>query len=221
MSLKAPKTSSSNNNNNFKAQEPLEAGTYQARVVQVIDLGLQPQRPWQGQEKPPSYQISITYELVDEFMKDEDGNDMEDKPRWISEILPLRSLSNEKAKSTQRYKVFDPNNVFGGDFTRVVETPVMVTIVNNKSGDRIYNNVGNVSQMKSRDVQRCPALVNPPSVFDLDNPDMEVFNKFPQFIKDKITTNLNYKGSKLESLIGDKSDVVRESDEGEEENAPY
>ena len=56
------------------AQEPIEPGTYPVRVAQIIDLGLQPQRPYQGQEKPPAYEIMMTYEFLDEFCLDEDGN---------------------------------------------------------------------------------------------------------------------------------------------------
>src|SRR3546814_6949836 len=40
--------------------EPLPAGTYPARLVQVVDLGLQPQRPYQGQEKSPAQEIMQT-----------------------------------------------------------------------------------------------------------------------------------------------------------------
>lgn len=219
MGLKAPKTSE------FKAQEPLEAGTYAARVVQVIDLGLQAQMAWQGQQKPPAPMISITYELCDEFMKDENGEDMEDKPRWISEMFALRSLSSDRAKSTERYKVFDPNNLFGGDFSKCLNSPVMVTVVNNKKGDRVYNNVGTVSAMREKEAKKCPELVNKAVFFDLDNPDIEVFNSLPSFVKEKIKANLEYNGSALQKLLGNteqtqevKSEVNYEESE---ENSPY
>src|SRR5690554_5331156 len=111
--------------------EPMEPGTYPARVVQIIDLGLQNQRPFQGQEKPPAREIAITYEFVDEFMKDENGEDQEDKPRWLTEIMPLHNLSSERAKSTQRYNALDPNMVYDGDFSQLVDTPCNVTVVQN------------------------------------------------------------------------------------------
>ena len=47
---KAPKPQS---NSNRVIQELMEVGTEEARVVAVIDLGLQPQRPYKGQDKPP------------------------------------------------------------------------------------------------------------------------------------------------------------------------
>ena len=104
MALNA-KTASSGGGMNI---EPLEPGTYPARLVQVVDLGVQAQRPYQGKEKDPVQEILLTYEFVDEFLKDEDGNEETDKPRWLSESMPLFNLSSERAKSTLRYNALDP-----------------------------------------------------------------------------------------------------------------
>ena len=41
-------------NKNFVAQANIEAGVYPARLVQIIDLGLQPQKAYQGKEKAPA-----------------------------------------------------------------------------------------------------------------------------------------------------------------------
>lgn len=186
--------------------EPMEPGTYPARVVQIIDLGLQNQRPFQGQEKPPAREIAITYEFVDEFMKDENGEDQEDKPRWLTEIMPLHNLSSERAKSTQRYNALDPNMVYDGDFSQLVDTPCNVTVVQNpgkgKNAGRIYENVTAVSAMRARDAKKCPELVNEPIVFDCDEPDMDSWEKLPAFVKNKIRENLEFTGSDLEKMVG-------------------
>lgn len=77
----------------------LEAGGYPARLVRLIDLGKQ---PGSGQFPDPSYKLSGTFELLDEYMKEmnEDGTpvmiqdpdedegvlmmkNLEDKPRWF------------------------------------------------------------------------------------------------------------------------------------------
>lgn len=191
-------------------QPDLEAGVYPARVVQIIDFGLQPQRPYKGQEKPPAYEIGITYELVDAFMIDEDGEELLDKPRWVSENMPVYNLSADLAKSTRRYKALDPTEEFDGNFGMLTDIPCNVTIVLNKKGDKTYTNVADVGPMRPRDAAKCPELVNEPRVFDLSNPDLEVFNAFPKWIQEKITSNLEYKGSKLESLLGDQPEAVEE-----------
>lgn len=200
MALNAKKQG--NQNNNRVAQPNIEPGNYPGRLVQLIDLGLQPQRPFKGKDKPPAQEIMLTYELVDEFMKDEDGNSIEDKPRWISETLPFFGLFADKAKSTQRYHAFDPNEDFDGDFTRAVGMPINVTVVNNAVGEKVYDNVGGLSPMRPKDADKCPELKNPTKVFDLDDPDMDVFNSLPEWIQNKIKDNLNFKGSPLEKALG-------------------
>lgn len=186
----------------FVAQPSIAAGTYPARIVQVIDMGLQPQRPYKVQEKPPAYEVGFTYELVDTFVVDEQGNEQEDKPRWISETIPLHPLVADKAKSTQRYHALDPEENFGGDFSKLADIPCNVLIVNNQVGDRVYDNVASISPMRPRDAAKCPPLVNDVKVFSLEEPNLEVFNKLPAWIQDKIKSNLKFKGSKLDKLLG-------------------
>jgi hypothetical protein len=47
-----------------------------------------------------------------------------------------------------------------------------------------------------------PPLVNPPKVFDLDEPDMDVFGSIPEWIQKKIKGNLNFQGSVLQRNLG-------------------
>ena len=205
MSLNAKKVGGGNKN--FIAQANIEAGNYPARLVQLIDLGLQAQKPFKGKDKAPAQEILLTYELVDEFMKDEAGNDIADKPRWISETLPFYGLFADKAKSTQRYNAFDPKDEFDGDFAKAVGMAINIAVVNNAVGDKVYDNVGNISTMRPRDAQACPELVNPAKTFDLDAPDMAVFTALPPWIQEKIKGNLNYENSPLQKLLevgGDK-----------------
>jgi len=196
---------------NSKPAEAMEAGNYPCRIVQVIDLGLQPQRAWEGQEKPPAQSLMVTYEFIDEFMKDDDGNELTDKPRWLSEEFPLRSLDSDLAKSTKRMKALDPNLILDGDWAKLVDMPCMVTVTTTegkgKNAGRTFNNIGGVSAMRSRDAERCAPLVNPPKILDLDSPDVEIFKSLPDWLQDKIKANLEYKGSALEQrLSGGTSD---------------
>lgn len=201
---------------NKKKFPVVEPGTYPARVVQVIDLGLQTQMPYQGQEKPPAHELMLTYELVDEFLQDEDGNDMEDKPRWQSETFPLRNLDADLAKSTKRYYALDPEEIHEGDFVALVGTPCMVTLVhkpNKKDPEFPYVNVGNVSTMRAKEAKNCPELVNPSKVFDLDAPDMEIFFSLPDWLQEKIKGNLNFEGSILEKAIAEYKGKPEEKEE--------
>lgn len=221
MSFKAPVATGGQK---FAPQKNISPGTYPARVVQLIDYGLQAQRPYKGEEKKPAIEIGITYELVDEFMKDEQGNDLKESPRWISETLPYHPLIAEKAKSTQRYHAFDPTQAWGGDFSQALDKPINVTIVNNKNGDKIYDNVATISAMRPKDAENCPPLVNKTTMFSLDAPDMDVFNKLPKWISDKIKSNLNFNGSLLQKMLGEQPKGEKKDESQQEkaaDNSPY
>jgi hypothetical protein len=233
MALNAKKIG--NGGGNRTPQANIEPGTYPARLVQIIDLGLQAQRPYQGKDKPPAQEIMLTYELVDTFMVDEKGEELTDKPRWISETLPFYGLYADKAKSTQRYNALDPSGEFDGDFAKAIGQPINVTIVNNAVGDKVYDNIATISAMRPRDADKCPELVNPAKLLDLDAPDLDVFNALPEWLREKIKGNLNYKGSPLEQLLGGGGDRPRSAKapaakppkaeeppaEAEDEDAPY
>lgn len=183
-------------------QELIEHGTYPARVVRILDLGLQPGMEWEGQQKPNAYKVDVTYELLDVFMKDKDGKEDEDKPRWLSEDFGVHHPSQDKAKSTKRVKAIDPNDEAGFDLAKLVGMPCMITVGSKVSKGKTYNRVLDVSPMRSKDAQKAEPLKNEPVVFMLDEPDLKIFESLPPFIQDKIKGNLEYKGSKLEKLLG-------------------
>lgn len=200
--------------------DPIEPGTYPARLVQVISLGLQEQRPYQGQEKPPQYELYLTYELLDEFMKSEDGEDDEAKPRWISETISLHNLAADKAKSTKRYYALDPTEEYEGDWSQLVETPCMVTVVVNegkgKNAGKKFNNISAVSAMRPKEAAKAKPLVNKPVVFDIDDPDLAVYNAFPDWLKKKFQDGLEFKQSPLYEMIQDNPSESDDSDDDDE-----
>lgn len=209
MALNANKVPFANKANRVE-QAPLDPGTYPARLVQIIDLGVQTKKPFQSQPKPPVHQIMLTYELLDEFCVDEKGEMLEDKPRWVSETIAFRSLKVDLAVSTKRYYALDPDEVHEGDFVKLIGTPCNVTIVNNESQGKIYNNVATVSAMRAKDAAKAPELVNPPKVFVLGEPDMEVFLSIPNWIQEKIQANLEFEGSALQKALKTHSGAAKE-----------
>ncbi len=218
MALNARKIATSGKSSGPK-QEPIAVGSHDVRIAQIIDLGLQAQRPHMKEEKPPAQEILITYEFLDEFCVDEDGEEDEDKPRWLSETLPLRSLKAKKAKSTQRYYALDPNEDFEGDFTQLVGVPAVASIVQNAGkglhAGKVFNNVASLSAMLPKKAAKAADLKNPSKVFDLDEPDLEIFGSLPDWLQDKIKGNLEYKGSTLESALSG-NESTEESDDDEE-----
>lgn len=192
-------------NSNRVEQEALQAGVYPARVVQIVSLGTQPQRPYQGQEKDPHLTFRVTYEILDEFIVDEEGNILEDKPRWFSEEFPLHSLESERAKSTKRYYALDPNETHKGDWSKLINTPTMVTITKTpgkgKNEGRTFNNIEGLSTMRGKDAESAVELKNDPVVFDFYDPDVDAFKSMPEWIQDRIKGAVDYEGSALEEAL--------------------
>lgn len=181
-------------------QEPIAIGTYMARLVQVVDLGLQPQE-FQGQLKDPKHEVNLTYELVTEFMKDDKGNPDPEKPRWVGESFVLNNLKADLAKSTKRIKAIDGAGTCNGNLVKMLGMPCLVTIAHNvgKKNGNIYANVSMVSPPMAG--IPCPPLKNEPRFFDLSSPDLKAFLALPEFIQNKIKSNLEFKGSALDRLL--------------------
>lgn len=186
-------------------QEELPIGTYMTRVAQVIDMGIRPREKWDpatngyvvDYSKAPAQAMMVTYEFTTEFVKDAEGNEDENKPRWLSENLFLFSLEVDLATSTKRYKAIDPTMAAGGDWTKLVGAPCMVTVVHKKNGKA---KIGSVTPVpKGIPVAE---LKNDAKVFLMDEPDMEIFKSLPEWLQTKIQESLNFKGSALEAVIG-------------------
>lgn len=203
---------------NKPKQPNLENGTYPARLVQLIDLGVQAQRPYQGKDKPPAHIIYTTYEFCDEFMVDENGEPDEEKPRWLSEDFPFYSLDQDRAKSTQRYNALDPSGTHDGEWPELLGSPVMVTVGDYTGGDGVVRNkVLSTSAVRAKQVATLPELKNEPKVFLLDEPNMEVFQSLPQWLQDKIKANLNYQGSVLQKALEGKPAASKKAEPAKEE----
>lgn len=187
----------------------LEPGGYPGRLVQIISLGLQKRDPYKGEEKAPAYFIRCTYELSDEFMLDEEGNEIKDKPRFISEDFPFFSLDVDAAKSTERYKALDPNIEHGGDWAKLIGSAAIINIINRagngKHAGRVFENIKSVSSMRKKEADALPELINPPLVLDLDDgsdASVEAFKSLPAFVTDRIKSGLEWETTNLAASLG-------------------
>lgn len=183
----------------------MDAGTYPARLVQIMVLGTQTQRPYKGDPKPPAREIALTYEFLDEFMPDDEGEDDPTRPRWLTETIPFHNLEADLAKSTKRYYAFDPDVEHDGDWSALLEAPCMVTIVVNegkgKNAGKFYENITGVSAMRKKEADKAPALVNPTKLFDFYSPDKEVFDGLPKWLQEKLQEAVDFDGSALQELL--------------------
>jgi hypothetical protein len=202
--------------------EVLAPGLYPARLVSVVDCGMQNQRPYQGQEKPPAEELALTYELLDAFMLDEDGQVDKSKPRWITEFVKHYSREAERSTIAKRMNAMDPDNVWGEDWTKFIGHPINLVITITEKKGRKYENVDGMAPMRPQELENAPELVNPPRLFDFDDPDMEVFENLPRFIQKKIKEAINYSTSAVAKALneGGPASEAPAGEEAEQEN-PY
>ena len=100
------------------------------------------------------------------------------------------------ATSTKRYLAFDRPKKYGGDWTELLGHPCTLTVAHTKKGRA---KVGSVTPpMKGLQV---PEPKNQPKFFDTTAPDVEIFSSLPQWIQDKIKSNLDYEGSELQAVL--------------------
>lgn len=197
-------------------QDPLEPGTYPVRVAQVIDLGVQEQQPYQGQVKPPVQELMVTYEFLDEFIKDEEGELDLDRPRWLSENFAFHSLDSDLAKSTKRYYALDPDLTMGGDWTLLGGFPAMATVINKpgkgKNVGKIFNNIGAISSMRKKEADKAPELKKPAKIFNQEDLDtVDIFFTLPKWLQDKIKAGLEWEGSAMAKAVAE----YKKPEEGE------
>lgn len=173
----------------------IEDGTYPARVVQIIDLGMQVQTDWQSGE-PKTYDDGNTVIKPEAYVNFEFPTERievngEDKPRWAGKQYVISSHEKAALMGLMAATAPGSNNV-----ADALTKPCTVTIGSTSGGNAKIINVAPL--MKGFYV---PELENPAVVFDFDDPDMSVWDKIPNWIKEKIKSATNYEGSKLSKLV--------------------
>lgn len=175
-----------------KAKDYPQGGTHMARLVGLTDLGHQPGWELKGQEIPSAWKIEFTYELPNSKMKD-------GRPHWISEEVKVSDYESKGIISTMmaRVRTLDKANEShdGQDLSKLLNKPCMVTITVPEDGYPKLKGQAAVSGIPMG--MEVPSLENETFVFDMDEPDMELWETFPEFKKEKIKRALNYEETSL------------------------
>jgi hypothetical protein len=167
---------------NSATRSRVAEGTYPARLVQIVSLGVQ-EGEWQGERKVAP-KVTLTFELPTETIT----INGEEQPRWISKEFNL-SL-HEKSSLTPIVKALDPAGQCK-DLSELLGKPCMVQVGSTNTGNAKITNI--VAPMRGMPVAE---IYNPAKMlaFDFDNPDLEMFATFPQFMQEKIKSAINYNG---------------------------
>jgi hypothetical protein len=172
----------------FKLVPP---GTYTARCYQMIDLGTQRTSGQFGEKL--QHKIRISWEI---FGEDDEGKaltvDVQGKqmPMTVDREFTLSMHENSTLRAflgTWRGKAFTDDEAFTFDVSRLVGAYAMVSVAHSESKNgKTYANVTAAAKLPKALSDAKPAGVHQEIVFNLDDPDLQVFENLPQWIQDKI-----------------------------------
>lgn len=184
----------------------IEDGTYVARFVQLIDLGDQEQIDFSTKEsKGWARELWWTFEFPTERIEVNE----EDRPRWLSKAVKFST--HEKSTMTAWLKALDPKGT-AKTLDELIGRSVMVE-VGSTSGDKAK--ITNV--MKVMKGVKVGELENEPDTFDMDEPDMAVFDKLPDFLKERIKEAQNFPNSALAIELNKRGEDTGASEDNAEE----
>lgn len=185
MSLKIKKKSGS-------SVPPMEAGTYPAVCVGIIDLGEQYSETF----KKYSDKLLVIWEIPSQTIE----IDGEDKPRWLSK--DFSASLNEKSNLYQtlvswRGKAFtenelteDENGFMQFSVLDMLGTGCFLQVIVEEKDGNSYNRITSVISLPAG--MSAPTTETPLIAFDMDAWDDEVFNSLPVWIQDRIKKSTQY-----------------------------
>lgn len=181
-----------NATNSGVTRELIPAGNYLARCYQMIHLGTI-QEVIMGEPKTLN-KVRIGWELPDErrVFKSENG----EQPFVISKeyTLSMHEKSNlRKMMASWRGKDFTEKECEAFDITKLLGACCMLNVIHKASkrdASKVYEEIAGVTPLPKS--VKCPPQENANIVLQYDDFDYEVFNKLPDFIKNKIKTSEEY-----------------------------
>lgn len=171
----------------FKKVPP---GAYIGRCYSLIDLGTQLSTGQYGEKM--QHKIRIAWEL---FGEDENGQpltmlvDGKEMPMTISKSYTM-SLHEKSALrkdlAAWRGKDFTDEEAKGFDVSKLIGAYCMVNATTSETNGKTYTNVAGLTPLPGALKNAKPAPVHANLMFDLDNPDMAVFNGFHEKLQEAI-----------------------------------
>lgn len=176
------------NSGSHKDFEPIEAGTYAARCISMIEIGTITES-FQGEEKRMR-KVRITWELPTEqkVFKEENG----EQPYVVSKEFTLsmhEKATLRKYLQDWRGQAFTEAEAKAFDISVLLGKPCMLSVthkVSEKNG-KTYAEIAGVSKLMKG--LECPPQINPTTELSYDNFVWDTYNNLPQYLRDKIASS--------------------------------
>lgn len=151
-------------------------GAYIARCIKLIDMGTQTSTGQFGTKSQKK--LMITWELLDDDVKMKDGRPFAATQFYTASLHEKSQL--RKDLEAWRGKRFTEEELEGFDLTTILGAYCYVQIVHSADGQ--YANINSIMSYKGDK----PKGVNELVAFDIEEPDMEVFDTLSDKMKAKI-----------------------------------
>lgn len=187
----------------------VEDGAYSARIVQIIDFGLQYETDYKTNEIKTyedgnpviKHKVWINFEFPEETIE----IDGEEKPRWYGKEYTVSS--HEKSALYALLKSVDPKGEAtdkGRNVKGLLGLPAMVTIGSTSSGKAKISGVSAVPKGL-----QVGALVNEEFFLDLDSEDVDSFNNLPGWMKERIKLGIGFSDTTMSKVLGGQPDTPK------------
>jgi len=189
----------------------IDDGMYPARLYSVIELGTQKRDPFEGTPKDDCKQVIFTFEFPTKQVEIDGAM----KPRILGKTYNI--FTSENAALPKLIAALDPSGSLSGggaDAGKLVGVACMIQVGSTSGGKAKITNVSPLMEGLEVADGELEQLV-----FDYDYPDIEVFNKLPQWIQEKLTSSVGYKTSALAPLVASKPTEAPEVPP--EDDVPY
>lgn len=189
------------------AREELKKGRYKARILQIIDLGVQP-----GFKKgDPS---NRKYNFVFELSKEKVEIDGEKLPRREYKSLPFK-----RGDGALLVELIDALGIDAdeAEWEDLLGLPIKLKLNTHEKSDKVA--VRGFDEIDEEVAEKMPPLVGDSFFFDFDAPDAGLLEGLSDFMKDVLKKAKNYPGSKVEAILegGEIEEDTEEEEEVEEE----
>lgn len=160
---------------------PPPAGMHIARCYRLIDLGTQP-KSYQGQSKGEARKIMAGFELLGEERMD-DGKPFTLSKSWFLSMHEKASLRRDL--ESWRGKAFTAEEEGSFDVSKLLGAYCILNIAEEPGADgQMRTNIKSINPLMKGMPK--PAPVNKDAIFDADDPDMDLFEKFSDKLKETI-----------------------------------
>ena len=172
---------------NFKR---VPAGVHIGRCYSLIDLGTQLSSGQYGEKM--QHKIRIGWEL---FGEDENGGPLttlvegREMPLTISKSYTVslhEKAGLRKDLAAWRGRDFTDEEAKAFDVSKLLGAYCMVNVTTSESNGKTYSNVSGLTPIPAALKNSKPAAVHESITFDLDEPDMKVFNTFHEKLQEAI-----------------------------------